>query len=157
MKTHSTRKVIFSILLGLYLTGCASSGPMIEKPSVQLTGIQISGLSFSEQTLLLSFNVDNPNPFPLPVSGVRYHVRIANQTFASGQTQGEFSIPASGSEAFDLSVELDVLNSASRVSSLLRSGMNERIEYELSGSLAVDIPFVNPLPFSATGTVATSL
>jgi LEA14-like dessication related protein len=115
--------------------------------------VEMSQLSFSGQTFLLSFNVDNPNPFPLPIRSVRYHLQLADQTFASGETQGDFSVPASGIGEFDISVELDILKSAGQLTGLLRSGMRKPVAYELSGSLAVDIPYVKPLPFSSSGEI----
>ena len=113
----------------------------------------MSSLSFSGQTVLLSFDVNNPNPFPLPVRSVRYHLQLADQTFASGETQGDFSIPASGDGNFDISVELDILKSAGQLTNVLRGGMREPVAYELNGSLAVDIPYVNPVPFSTSGVI----
>jgi len=85
---------------------------------------------------------------------VRYHLQLADQTFASGETQGDFSVPASGDGAFDISVELDILNSAGQLGSVLRSGMRKPVAYELNGSLAVDIPFLKPVPFSTSGVIA---
>jgi LEA14-like dessication related protein len=113
----------------------------------------MSHLSFSGQTFLLSFDVDNPNSFPLPIRSVRYHLQLENQTFASGETQADFSVPARGSGEFDISVELDILASAGQLTGVLRSGMRKPVAYELTGSLAVDIPYVKPLPFSTSGVI----
>lgn len=127
---------------------------MVESPSVELSGVAMRDLSFTGQTFLLSFDVSNPNPFPLPIKSVRYRVQLDDQNFASGETSSDFSIPASSSGGFDVSVELDILKSASHVGTVLRSGMRRPIPYQLDGSLAIDIPFVKPLPFSASGVIA---
>ncbi len=142
-----------TVLVAVMIAGCAGTGVVVERPEVTLSGVEMRNLSFSGQTFLLSFDVNNPNPFPLPIRSVRYHVQLANQTFASGETQGDFSIPASGNGEFDISVELDILKSAGQLTSVLRSGMSKPVAYELNGSLAVDIPFVNPLPFSTSGVI----
>ena len=113
-------------------------------------------LSFSGQSFQLSFGVANPNPFPLPVSAIRYHVQLANQSFAIGETDGDFMIPASGSGEFDISVELDILRSASRLGSVLRDGLREPLPYELNGSLSVDLPFAKPLPFKTSGVIVVA-
>ena len=144
---------ITSLLVAAMLASCAASGLSIEKPAVTLSAVEMSSLSFSGQTFVLSFDVNNPNPFPLPIRSVRYHLQLADQTFASGETQGDFSIPATGDGEFDISVELDILKSAGQLTSVLRSGMREPVPYQLSGSLAVDIPYVKPLPFSTSGAV----
>jgi len=142
-----------SILLSVGIAGCAGTGVSIEKPTVRLSRVAVNQLSFSGQSFLLSFDINNPNPFPLPIRSVRYHVQLANQTFASGETPGDFSIPASGAGNFDISVELDILKSASSLTGVLRGGMQRPVPYELNGSLAVDIPFVKPVPFSTSGVI----
>ena len=144
---------ITSLFTAVMLASCAGTGVSIKKPAVTLSGVEMSSLSFSGQTVLLSFDVNNPNPFPLPVRSVRYHLQLADQTFASGETQSDFSVPASGDGNFDISVELDILKSAGQLTNVLRGGMREPVAYELNGSLAVDIPYVNPVPFSTSGVI----
>lgn len=138
----------------MVLVACASPSQLIDKPTVELTAIEMQALSFTGQSFQLSFDVDNPNPFPLPVSSIRYHVQLANQSFASGETPSDFMIPAHGDGAFDISVELDVMSSASQLMSLLRGGLREPVEYELNGSLSIDIPYVKPVPFRTSGMIA---
>ena len=147
---------ITALFTAVLLASCAGTGLSIEKPAVTLSGVEMSSLSFSGQTFLLSFDVNNPNPFPLPIRSVRYHLQLADQTFASGETQGDFSVPASGDGEFDISVELDILKSAGQLTSVLRSGMRKPVAYELNGSLAVDIPYVKPLPFSTSGVITVA-
>ena len=144
---------VLILLLTFMLASCAGTGITIEEPEVTLRGVEMSSVSFSGQTFLLSFDVNNPNPFPLPIRSVRYHLQLADQTFANGETQGDFSVPASGNGGFDISVELDILSSAGQLTSVLRSGMRKPVAYELTGSLAVDVPYVKPLPFSASGVI----
>ena len=147
-KVFKSAVVLFVIAI---VTGCASTETIVAKPVVELRSVALTDLSFTGQTFMLSFDVDNPNPFPLPIRAVRYHVQLDKQSFANGETPGEFSIPAGGSGSFDISVEVDVLKSASRLSSVLKSGIRQPVEYELNGTLAVDIPYVEPLPFNHTG------
>jgi len=144
---------VLTLLVTFMLASCAGSGIKIEQPDVTLSGIEMSNISFSGQTFILSFDVNNPNPYPLPVRSVRYHLQLADQTFASGETQGDFSVPASGNGGFDISVELDILGSAGQLTGILRNGMRKPVAYELTGSLAVDVPYVKPLPFSTTGVI----
>lgn len=140
-------------LTAIVVASCAAPSQLIDRPSVELTAIEMSKLGFAGQTFQLSFDVDNPNPFPLPVTSIRYHVQLARQSFASGETPSDFLIPAQGSGEFDISVELDIVKSASQLTSVLRTGIREPLEYELNGSLAVDIPFVQPVPFRTSGVI----
>jgi LEA14-like dessication related protein len=137
----------------LVLSACASGGKFVSAPQVELGGVEIKSLSFARQTFLLSFNVSNPNPFPLPVKGVHYKVMLQQQQFASGQTPGSFTIPASGDGAFSISVDLDLRKTATRLTSIIGSGMARPVDYELHGSLDVAIPFANSLNFTSSGTI----
>ena len=149
---ESVSKLTLAVFV-IALAGCASTSQIIEEPSVKLTGVELSDMSFSGQTVLLSFDVSNPNPFPLPVSGVRYHVQLEDESFARGETVGEFSVPAGGEGEFAISVELDVVKSVSSLGSMLKNGIHQPIPYELMGSLAIDLPLVKPVPFSTTGVI----
>ncbi len=111
-------------------------------------------MSFSRQTFVLGFDISNPNAFPLPVKVLSYSVQIADQRFASGQTDGAFTVPANGDSSFAISVDLDIMQQTSRIASLLRAGSEGEINYELNGSLTVDIPFTKPIPFSNKGTIS---
>ncbi len=135
------------------MSGCAGMDPVISSPSVRLTSVEMTDVDFDQQTFLLGFDVSNPNPFPLPVKSVRYRVRLGEQRFASGETQGSFTVPSEGNGDFMISVELDLLKTTSNLFSLIRSGTGRHIDYELSGSFAVDIPFAKPLEFSNSGSI----
>jgi LEA14-like dessication related protein len=152
---NGRRKTIPGGLLAvMWLAACSTSGQLVESPTIELTSVEVSSIGFNGQTFLLSFGVSNPNPFPLPVRSVRYNVQLADQRFASGETASNFSIPARGKGEFAISVDLDVLRSAHQLTSVLHSGVREPVVYELSGTLAVDLPLVKPLPFSSSGVIS---
>jgi len=138
------------------MAACSASSRILDTPEVRLSGIEMSQLGFNGQTFLLSFDVENPNPFPLPISSIRYHVRLADQSFASGETPTDFMIPASGNGEFDINVKLDLLRSASQLSGVLQTGMREPLTYELNGSLGINIPYVKPVPFRSSGVITVA-
>jgi LEA14-like dessication related protein len=135
------------------LASCATPKVAVQAPDVTLTGVQVKDIGFGGQKFLLGFSVSNPNPFPLPVKSIRYNIRLDDQKFAGGQTQSDFVVSARGDGTFVIGVELDLLQSVSQLASLLKGGMRETISYELDGSLAVDIPFTRPIPFSSSGVI----
>ncbi|MGI9202887.1 MAG: LEA type 2 family protein [Woeseiaceae bacterium] len=148
----SSRVVVILTAVGM-LSACAGTSTLVDSPSVNLTSVELAEVSFSRQTFRLGFDVDNPNPFPLPIQAVEYRVILDEEKFAGGATEGRFTVPAGGRDDFTISVDLDMLNSAAQLSSLLVGGMREAVSYELQGSLTVDIPFTKPLPFSSTGVI----
>ena len=138
------------------LAGCAHTETLVAPPEVRLTSVELEKASFDRQTFLLGFDVGNPNPFPLPISSIRYRISLDETRFAGGETAAEFTVPAGGENRFLLSVELDLLNTANQLGFLLRGGLPEHVDYRLDGSLTVDIPFARPLAFSSTGTIGVN-
>ena len=153
--TAAARKLAIGFLLiSGGLSGCAANlENIVSSPRVKLTDVQVMGLGFSSQTFLLSFGVSNPNPFPLPVSDVSYGVWLDGQRFASGRTPSEFSVPAQGDATFAISVELDLLQTAPRLLSIVRDGQSKTISYELEGELDIDIPLTPPVAYRNTGNI----
>lgn len=140
-------------VVALFLSACASTGIPVAPPGVVLTGVELTSASLRRQSFLLSFDIDNPNAFPLPIEAVDYEVIFDDQKFAGGKTQASFTVPARGDTSFAISVDLDFLSSASHFKSLMSGGYRENLRYELRGALAVDIPFVAPIAFSDSGVV----
>lgn len=153
MNYFFSRQFLGLTIVASFLAACASNGSLINPPTVNLTSVELAKFDLKRQTFHLGFDVDNPNPFPLPVKAVEYRLILDNRKFAGGATEGRFTVPAGGQDAFVISVEIDTLNMASQLSSLLRDGMPDQVHYELRGSLIVDIPFARPLPFSTSGIV----
>lgn len=142
--------VLLAALLG---SGCASMDQIVDVPRVSLTDVELTHAGFDSQVFMLTFDVDNPNPFPLPITRIRYQIDLGDQKFASGEAHSDFSIPAGGNSGFDLQVEIDILKQASSLVSVVRNGMRHHIEYQLQGSMSVDIPLVQPIAFSSSGSI----
>ena len=153
----NTLKKILPLCAGvvmLTLSGCASMlQDAVKNPSVSLYSVEVVGLALTGQTFMLTFDVSNPNSFSLPVSSVNYGVKLDGQPFASGSTADKFSVPANGDAQFAISVDLDLLQSAPMLLSLVRRGVNQDVSYELDGEFAVDLPLVPPLPYRNTGSI----
>lgn len=136
------------------MSACASMPEsLVSSPSVKLSNVQVVGLGFNSQTFLLSFDVANPNPFPLPVSNVGYGVRLDGQRFASGETASKFTIPADGDASFAISVDLNLLQTAPQLLSIVRDGTRQDINYELEGRFGVDIPLAPTLRYRNSGKI----
>ena len=142
------------VLLTICLSGCATvAESLVDSPNVDLRNVQIVGLGFKSQTFLLSFDIANPNSFPLPIRHVGYGVRLDGQRFASGETACDFTVPANGDTSFAISVDLDLLKTAPQLLSIVRGGAGRDVRYELEGRFAVDIPFTSEVSYHDTGRV----
>ncbi len=153
MKSSTQLQISVCVIAALLLSACASTETMVAAPKVQLKSVELSKVSFNQQTFLLGFDVSNPNAFPLPVKAIRYRLLFDGRNFAQGETRGNFTVPARGDDHFVLSVNINFLDSATQLTSLLRGGVPDHVEYELQGSLSINIPFVKPVPFSSTGVI----
>lgn len=144
-------------LLAIGLSACASvPEKLIDSPRVSLSNVQVVGLGFDSQTFLLSFDVANPNPFPLPIRHVGYGVRLDGRRFASGETASEFTVPANGDTSFAISVDLDLLQTAPQLLWLVRDGTRRDVSYELEGQFAVGIPLTPQINYRDTGNIRLS-
>lgn len=141
------------LVIAFMLSACASIESFVSSPTVSLRGVQMTEFSFTAQTFVLDFGVSNPNPFSLPINSVTYGVVLDGQTFASGNTQGSFSVPAGGDSDFAISVELNLLQTAPKLLSIVRDGARRDIPYEIEGELGVDIPYTPPVAFSSSGEI----
>lgn len=156
MKRHSSIGAWLLMSIGL-LSGCASMPTnLVSAPSVELSDVQVLGLGFNSQKFLLSFDVVNPNPFPLPVSNVGYGVKLDGLRFASGETVSSFTVPAGGDARFAISVDVNLLQTAPQLLAIVRDGARKDIPYQLEGRFSVNIPLTPPLKYKTSGTIRLS-
>lgn len=153
---YARRWVTAGLVAMMCALGACASLPesVISPPEVTLRDVEIVGLGFNNQTFLLSFDIKNPNPFTLPIKHVRYGVKLDGQRFASGETPSKISVPASRSSEFAISVELDLLATAPKLLSILRSGVRGEIPYALDGELGIDLPLTPPVAYRTEGTIS---
>jgi len=153
MKIKIMTRFQMALLVGS-LSACASVPEQrVDTPSVNLSDVQVVDLGFKSQTFLLSFDVANPNPFPLPVSHIRYGVKLDGQRFASGETVCDFTVPAHGDTSFTISVDLNLMHTAPGLLSWVRDGARREIAYQLDGRFRVDIPQSPPLKYRNRGSI----
>ena len=153
MKARTVWKSGAVLAAGLWMAGCASLEQVVSPPQVSLRNVHVERLDFDEQTFLLSFDVTNPNPFPLPINSIAYGVELDGMRFASGETASNFTIAARGDGEFAISVELNLLRTAPDLLFIVRDGARRDIPYALEGSLGFDIPYAKPARFRSEGVV----
>jgi LEA14-like dessication related protein len=141
------------LLVTFVLGACAGTKVAINPPLVSLTKVDVAEVDFSKPTFVLSFDVSNPNSFPLPINYVSYGVKLDEQRFASGETVASFTVPANSDGEFAISVDLDLFRTAPRLLYTVRDGTIRDLTYELSGKFGIDIPFVSAVPFKHSGEI----
>ncbi len=141
------------LLISFVLSACAGTQIAIEPPIVSLKHVDVTEVDFSKQTFVLSFDVTNPNSFPLPINYVSYGVKLDKQRFASGEATASFTVPANSDSEFAISVDLDLFRTAPQLLYTFRDGASRDLSYELSGEFGIDIPFVGAVPFEYNGEI----
>jgi LEA14-like dessication related protein len=152
METIQLRKIALGAV-ACFAAGCASTGITVEKPSVSLRTVEVADIGLGGQTFVLDFDVVNPNPFPLPIRTISYGVELDGFRFASGETQGAFTVPANGDSHFEITVDVDLMRTAPQLMFIVRDGVYRDIPYSLEGRFGIDVPFANPVSFRNEGSL----
>lgn len=144
---------IFAVLIIVSsVSGCANMQSPFQQPVVKLANVQLLEVGLLQQVYGVTLQVDNPNGYSLPVKGVTYAVKLAGQDFAAGLTPNAFSIPANGSDQVQVEVRTNLMESIGHLSRLFREGPQD-VDYQLSGDIQIDLPFIGAIPFSRSGTI----
>ena len=152
METGRFRTIALSAV-ALLAAGCASTGVIVERPSVTLSNVAVTEVDLGGQTFVLDFDVVNPNPFPLPIRSIAYGVELEGLRLASGETRSAFTVPAGGESHFEITVDVDLMRTAPQLMFVVREGIYRDIPYALEGSFAIDVPFANPVTFRNEGSI----
>ena len=152
VETARLRKIGLTAVAA-FVTGCASTGVMVERPDVSLRHVEVAAVDLDSQTFVLDFDVVNPNPFPLPIRSVSYGVELEGLRLASGETRSAFTVPAGGNSHFEITVDVDLMRTAPQLMFIVRDGLYRDIPYALEGRLAIDVPFANLVTFRNEGSI----
>lgn len=150
------RKLVHTLtvlLLAAVLAACSSLGGIADPPKVSLVNFTLLQAGLLEQRYRLTLRIQNPNAIGIPIKGIDYAIKLVGVDFASGVTPNAFTVPAKGENLVDIDVSTNVLESARQIYTVIKQGP-ESLDYSVSGSIAVDMPFVNAIPFSKTGQVS---
>ena len=141
------------LLMAVMLSSCASLDNVVSAPTVSLRNVHVEDISFDGQTFVLSFDVRNPNPFPLPVKSINYGVKLDGHRFASGEAASSFTVAAGGDGEFEISVDVNLLQTAPELLFIVRDATRRDIPYSLEGRLGIDIPYTKPVKFESSGLI----
>jgi LEA14-like dessication related protein len=126
------------------IAGCA---PKFERPNLAVTGIEMQSGNLLQQNFLVKFQVQNPNDRPLPVSGLHAELNVGGQRIASGVSNHAFVVPPMGQSDFDMTITANMALALLQLS----NQHTDSIDYEVTGSASLDLPFLHDLPFHQSG------
>jgi LEA14-like dessication related protein len=132
------------LMISLLLAACA---PRFERPNLTVIGIEMQGGNFFQQNFLVKFQVQNPNDRALPVSGLHAELNVGGERIASGVSNKAFVVPPLGQSEFDVTITANMAVALLQ----LANQHSDSIDYEVTGSANLDLPFMHDLPFHQTG------
>jgi len=106
--------------------------PMISRPGIQVTNLEIKNLSFSSADLALHLEFDNPNAFGIKINEFDYGLTINGDQWAQGKSLANTMISEKGSSRLTIPISLNISEIGLSAYRLL-SG-SEDLNYSLNGT-----------------------
>ncbi len=144
--------VLALVALAVTLAGCAALQGAVKTPDVVFRTFSLESVDFEQASVNLFFDVENTNPFAIPVSGYQYTFKIGEHTLLSADDPADMRIPANGTGSLTIPVTLRFSDITNAVQQLVNSDV---WPYSVAGTVAVDagpLSGIN-IPFSHTGEV----
>lgn len=143
----SYKRFFVLFLLAFYLSACSSAGikNLVEPPKIQVHKVEMANFNLSGGNATFVLDVQNPNKFPIPLTGFDYGLRLNGVEVARADKQQKTTIRAGESQKISVPVELSFTNMVRMIPGLLR---DRQVKYDLGGS--VHLPWFN-IPFNRTG------
>jgi len=145
----------FFLIVSL-LSGCVGM-PVMQtiSPQISIADFKVKNLGFLEQNYQLRLQIKNPNPIPLPISGMDYKLFLNDKEFTHGETSQGITIPASGEDFLDIEVKSNLMKVVEDWKNFddWNSLFNRDFNYQLKGNVSL-MEGTPSLPFDKTGEVS---
>jgi LEA14-like dessication related protein len=135
-------------------SGCAALAPKLEKPTLEVIGVEVVDAQFSQQRFNVKMRVKNPNDRALPIRGLHYTMQLAGEDFGEGQSAKAFTVPALGEAEFDVGVTTNLAASLLKILPKLDRNAGN-LDYRLRGTVETDLMFLRSIPFDQKGKFST--
>ncbi len=143
-----TRRALMAGSL-LVVTGCAGPAAPVDPPSVRLVDLRPQAVGLFEQRFLARVRLENPNPVPLRVRGLRVSLEIDGRPFGEGSRELDLELPPLGRRVVPVPLFVATGSLVRGVLEALRQG---GFRYRLEGTVLVARAFgIRRLPFVHEG------
>lgn len=133
------------------LAGCSMFGPSYTKPEIALANVEMLKANLWEQSFRLRLRVDNPNDRSLPIRGMQYQIYLNDARLATGVSDQAFTVPAYGSEYFELNVRSNLWRHIGDIVRLVET--QQAIDYRIEGHIRTGLFFSPTLTLREKGTL----
>ena len=132
------------------LAACSLVAPKFDRPNISVVSIELRSGNLLQQNFAVKLNVQNPNARALPVSGLHVHLNVGGVEVASGVSDHAVIVPPMGESEFDMTIKASVALALMQLAGKVDQH-TDSIDYDLTGSASIDLPFLRDLPFHQTG------
>lgn len=145
-----------ALLLLLLLSGCASLGPRLQAPALEISGVELVKGDLFAQQLRARVRVQNPNDLELRVRGITYSIILGGEELGRGLSGSSFVVPARGEAEFDMWVTANLAGTLLRLVERARGagGLPDALPYELRGEVTLASGVIRKVPFEKKGSLA---
>ncbi len=152
----TVRTLVTIALIAIALAGCTTlQMRSAEPPRVSITSLTLTNFALFEQRFAVGLRLQNPNNFPIPISGFDYTLSLDGENFAEGVNDTAVTVPAMGEEELVVSVSSNLLDSLDQFRRW-QDDPPDALDYQLTGRVQVaDVPV--SLPFDYGGSVDLDL
>ncbi len=140
LQTALSAALLLLLSMPILLSGCATMGPGIEKPTISVTDLQLQEVKALEAIFMLELRVMNPNDFPLDIRGINCDLKLDGKRFATGLSDIRQEVPPFGTATVPVTVYASMFDMVSSVIQMLQDvdqqrGPAQPLHYELAGKV----------------------
>ena len=135
------------VVLASFLSACSSGGikGLVEQPTIQVHKVEMGNFSLSGGSATFVLDIQNPNSFAIPLTGLDYGLRLNGVQVAEGVKEERVTIGANQSQKLEIPLQFSFGNMVSMLPGILR---NRSLNYDLGGS--IHLPWFK-IPFNRAG------
>lgn len=120
-----------------------------------MSSVELRSGNLLQQSFAVKLNIQNPNDRALPVQGLQVQLNVGGEQVASGLSDRAVIVPAHGDSEFDMTITANLALALLKLADKANSHANT-IDYELTGTASLDLPFLRNLPFRQSGALDLS-
>jgi LEA14-like dessication related protein len=125
--------------------------PKYTRPNVSVISIEMRSGNLLTQNIAVKLNIQNPNDRALPVRSLTAQLNIGGEQIATGVSDRAVVIPAFGESEVDVTITANMALAILKLTNKMNQHADS-IDYDLTGSASIDLPFLKNLPFHQSGT-----
>ena len=148
---YSRAFILFSVV---FLASCSTLKQManVQKPTANVSGVALTGVTLDSLTLAIDLDVTNPNPFAINTGAFNMDLAVDSKSIASvDKDNAGVELPAKGTAKTTLPLTLRFVDLYEAVAAL--KDKNE-FAYTLAGAVSVALPILGnqevPLSFNGS-------